>query len=203
LPLLQSVVSTATVRSRSVQNIATPARPGSVNLPVAQATTPTAQVMVLVDHTTADIYPHPTAQAVPVNPTSAQHTAQALSAATAYLGAPEYPHSTSGRYQSRYDYSRGDVPSQDDYYGNVEAHGNPRNYHGNRIANFAVSKGKGKGKFPNPKGKRNAAPKEWDADYVVIYNQQSVDTRLVYLFGKNPQGYYQKPCPGALNRKYE
>ena len=60
------------------------------------------------------------------------------------------------------------MPSQDDYYGNVEAHGNPRNYYGNRIANFAVSKGKGKGKFPNPKGKRNAAPKEWDADYVVI-----------------------------------
>jgi hypothetical protein len=60
------------------------------------------------------------------------------------------------------------VPSQEDYYGNVEAHGNPRNCYGNRIANFAVSKAKGKGKFPNPKGKRNAAPKEWDPDYVVI-----------------------------------
>ncbi len=79
-----------------------------------------------------------------------------------------YPHSTFGRYQSRYDYSRGDVLSQEDYYGNVEAYGNTRNYYGNRIANFAVSKGKGKGKFPNVKGKRNAAPKEWDPDYVVI-----------------------------------
>jgi hypothetical protein len=57
------------------------------------------------------------------------------------------------------------VPSQDDYYGNVDAYGN---YRGNYNANFAVSKGKGKGKFPNPKGKRNAAPKEWDPDYVVI-----------------------------------
>jgi hypothetical protein len=60
------------------------------------------------------------------------------------------------------------VLSQDDYYGNVDAYGNPRNYRGNYNANFAVSKGKGKGKFPNPKGRRNAAPKEWDPDYVVI-----------------------------------
>ncbi len=166
LPLLQSVAPKAKVRARPVQNIATPARPGSVNLPVAQATTPTAQVMVLVDHTTADISPHPTAQAVSVNSTFAQLTAQVLSAPAtqAYLGAPEYTHSTPGRYQSRYDYSRGDVLSQDDYYGNVETHGNPRNYYGNRTANFAVSKGKGNGKFPNPKGKRNAAPKEWDPD---------------------------------------
>ncbi len=60
------------------------------------------------------------------------------------------------------------MPSQEDYYGNVEAYENPRNHYGSRIANFAVSKGKGKGKFPNSKGKRNAAPKEWDPDYVVI-----------------------------------
>jgi hypothetical protein len=90
------------------------------------------------------------------------------------------------------------VPSQDDYYGNVDAYGNPRNYRGNHNANFAVSKGKGKGKFPNPKGRRNAAPKEWDPDYVVIpefgiaqgeplYPQPSGDTRFVYLYGKNSQ----------------
>ena len=170
VPLLHSVAPKATIRRKPVQDIATPAKPGSVNLPVAQATIPTAQVMILVDHTTADISPHPTAQAAPVNPTFAQPTAQVLSAsaAQAYRDAPQYPHSTPGRYQSRYDYSRGDVPSQDDYYGNVDAYGNPRNYRGNYNANFAVSKGKGKGKFPNPKGRRNAAPKEWDPDYVVI-----------------------------------
>ncbi len=75
-PMLHSVAPKATVRAKPVQDIATQARPGSVNLPVAQAATPTAQAMVLVDHTTVDISPHPTAQAVPVNPTFAQLAAQ-------------------------------------------------------------------------------------------------------------------------------
>jgi hypothetical protein len=106
VPLLQSIAPKATIR-KPVQNIATPARPrpSSVNIPVAQATTAAAQVMALVDHTTADISPYPTAQAVPVNPTFQQLTAQVLSAPAtqAYLGAPEYPHSTFGRYQSARD----------------------------------------------------------------------------------------------------
>jgi hypothetical protein len=66
--------------------------------------------------------------------------------------------------QSRYDYGRTDVPSQDDYYGNGDVYGNPRNYYGNRNARFAMGKGKGKGKSFNAKGMRNAIPKEWDAD---------------------------------------
>jgi hypothetical protein len=168
VPLLQSIAPKATIR-KPVQNIATPDRPGSVNIPVAQATTATARVIHLVDHTTADISPHPTAQ-VPVDPTFAQLTAQVLSApeTQAYLEAPEYPHSTLGRYQSRYDYGRSDVPSQDEYYDNGDHHGNPRNYYGNRNARFAMGKGKGKGKFPNSKGTRNAIPKEWDADQLFI-----------------------------------
>ncbi len=60
------------------------------------------------------------------------------------------------------------MPSQDDYYGNVGAYGNPRNCYGNRNANFAVGKGKGKGRSFNPKGNRNAIPKEWDADQLII-----------------------------------
>jgi hypothetical protein len=60
------------------------------------------------------------------------------------------------------------VPSQDDYYGNGDAYGNPRSYYGNRNARFAMGKGKGKGKFPNSKGTRNAIPKEWDADQLII-----------------------------------
>jgi hypothetical protein len=164
VPLLQSIAPKATIR-KAVQNIATPARPGSLSIPVAQATTTTAQVMVLVDHTTADISSHPTAQAVPVNPTVQQLTAQVVSspATDAYRGAPEYPHSTFGRYQSRYDYSRSDVPSQDDYYGSGDAYGNPRNYYGNRNPRFAIGKGKGKSKSFNSKGTRNAIPKEWVA----------------------------------------
>jgi hypothetical protein len=42
VPLLHSVAPKATFRRKPVQDIATPARPGSVNLPVAQATIPTA-----------------------------------------------------------------------------------------------------------------------------------------------------------------
>jgi hypothetical protein len=84
--------------------------------------------MVLVDPTTADISPHPTAQAVPVNPTPAQYAAQVLSSFQTHLETSDGPSTlTPGRYQSRYDYSHGDVPSQDDYYGNAGAYGNPRN----------------------------------------------------------------------------
>ncbi len=43
VPLLQSIAPKATIR-KPVQNIATPARPSSVNIPVAQATTATAEV---------------------------------------------------------------------------------------------------------------------------------------------------------------
>jgi hypothetical protein len=60
------------------------------------------------------------------------------------------------------------VPSQDDYYSNSDAYGNPRNYYGNHNARFAMGKGKGKGKSFNTKGIRNAIPKEWDADQLVI-----------------------------------
>ncbi len=89
--------------------------------------------MFLVDHTTVDIAPHPTAHAVPVAPTFQQLTAEVLSAPAtrAFLEAPEY-YSTIGQQQSRYDVSRSDVPSQDAYYGNGDVYGNPRNYYGNR-----------------------------------------------------------------------
>jgi hypothetical protein len=46
VPLLQSIAPKATIR-KPVQDIATPARPSSLSVPVAQATTATAQVMVL------------------------------------------------------------------------------------------------------------------------------------------------------------
>jgi hypothetical protein len=60
------------------------------------------------------------------------------------------------------------VPGQDDYYGNGDAYGNPRNYFGNRNARFAMGKGKGKTESLNSKGTRNAVPKEWDTDHLII-----------------------------------
>jgi hypothetical protein len=171
-PMLQYVVTNATVRTKPVQNIATPTRQSSSSIPVAEATAVTEAETTQVELFKNVVRKYRSAQGLPPPTFIETPTAEVLPAPAthAYRDAPQYPHSTFSRYQSRYDYtsSRGDVPSQDDYYGNVDAYGNPRNYHGNRIANFAVSKGKGKGKFPNPKGKRNAAPKEWDADYVVI-----------------------------------
>jgi hypothetical protein len=87
VPALQSIAPKATIR-KPVQDLTVPARQSSLSLPVAQATTATAQVIVLVDHTTADIAPHPTAQAVPVTPTFQSLTADVLSApeTQAYLG---------------------------------------------------------------------------------------------------------------------
>jgi hypothetical protein len=112
---------------------------------------------------------HPTAQTVPVAPTFQQLTASAPSAPATHanLAAPEYHYSTTSRQQSRYDFGRNDVPSQDDFYGSGDAYGNPRNYYGNRNARFAMSKRKGKRSF-NAKGTRGAIPKDWDADQVII-----------------------------------
>jgi hypothetical protein len=73
-PTPQSVVLTVRIR-KEIRDVAAPARQSSPSIPVAQPTTATAQVMVLVDHTTADIAPHPIAQAITVNPTFRQLTA--------------------------------------------------------------------------------------------------------------------------------
>jgi hypothetical protein len=157
-PALSFVAPTTRIR-KEIRDVAAPARQSSLSIPVAPAATPTAQAMVLVDHTTAEIALHPTAQAVPVAPTFQQLTASVLSAPAthAYLAAPEYPYSTIGRQQSRYAFGRNDVPSQDDFYGSGDAYGNPQNYYGNRNARFAMSKGKGKGKPFNAKGTRGAS----------------------------------------------
>jgi hypothetical protein len=108
LPALQSVASTARIR-KEIRDVAVPARQSSSSVPVTQETTTSAQVMVLVDHTTADIAPQPTAQAVPVTPTSQQLTASVLSAPAthAYLTAPEYPYPPIGRQHLRYDVTYG------------------------------------------------------------------------------------------------
>jgi hypothetical protein len=95
------------------------------------------------------------------------------------------------------------VPSQDDYYGNVSAYGNPRSYRGNRNANFAVSKGKGKGKFPNPKGNRNAIPKEWDVDQVVISEfgvAQGISFYTINNLLRTGTTAYSVRTPKAINK---
>jgi hypothetical protein len=79
VPVLQSIAPKTTTR-KPVQDTAATARQSSFSVLVTQATTATAQVMVLVDHTTADFSSHPTAQAVPVTPTLQPLAAEVLSA---------------------------------------------------------------------------------------------------------------------------
>ncbi len=138
-PALSSAAPAARIR-REIRDVAAPARQSSSSVSVVQAAAPTAQSMVLVNHMTAESALHPTAPTVPVPSTFQQLTAPAP---RANLAAPEYHYSTTNRQQSRYDFARNDVPSQDDFYGSGDAYGNTRNYYGNRNARFAMSKGKG------------------------------------------------------------
>jgi hypothetical protein len=114
---------------RGIRDVAAPASQSSSSIPVAQATTFTAQAIVLAGHATSEITLHPTVQAVHVASTSQQ---LAATAPRANLATPEYHYSTPSRQQSSYD------PTQYD--------GNVRNNYGNRNSRFATSKGKGKGK---------------------------------------------------------
>jgi hypothetical protein len=209
LPALSSAAPAARIR-REIRDVAAPARQSSLSNSVAQAAAPTAQSMVLVDHTTAKIALHPTAQTVPVDPTFQQLTASVPSAPATHanLAAPEYHYSTTSRQQSRYDFGRNDGPSQDDFYGSGDAYGNPRNYYGNRNARFAMSKGKGRSKSFNAKGTRGAIPKDWDADQVTIpefgatlgisfytVNNLSTEGASTYTV-KIPAALVRSPAPG-------
>jgi hypothetical protein len=102
--LLQSIAPKATIR-KPVQNIATSTRQRSLSIPVAEATAITEAESTQVDlfknivrtYRSVNDLPPPTFMETP--------TAEVLSAPAthAYRGAPEYPHSTLVRYQSRYD----------------------------------------------------------------------------------------------------
>jgi hypothetical protein len=77
-------------------------------------------------------------------------------ASSAYMAEPV------GRQNLRYDVSRTEVPSKDDFYGI------PRSNNRNARSVTDRTKGKGKGNPFNSKGTRNANPKDWDADQVII-----------------------------------
>ncbi len=119
------------------------------------ATTATAPVIHLIDRTAADAS-HPVALATPLNPAFPRMPTTSIRsgiAPSAYLAEPEHPFSPLIRRQNlRYDVSRSEVPSQDDFYGIPR---DSYSYHNTRFA-----KGKGKGKLPKGRGTRNANPKD-------------------------------------------
>ncbi len=82
LPALLSVVPTARIR-KNIQDIVVPARQSSSSIPVAQATAATAQAMVLIDRTPAEIARHPVARATPVNSTFARMPTTSIRSAIA------------------------------------------------------------------------------------------------------------------------
>ncbi len=140
LAALQSVTPTA--RIRTIQDVAVPASQSSSSIPVAQATTATAQVIHLVNPTAADAS-HPVALATPVNPAFPRMPSTSIRSAiapSAYLAEPEHPFSPLVRQNLRYYVSRSEVLSQDDFYGN------PCDSYNYRNPRFA--KGEGKGNFP-------------------------------------------------------
>jgi hypothetical protein len=160
LAALQSVMPTA--RIRTIQDVAVPASQSSSSIPVAQATTATAQVIHLIDPTAADAS-YPVALATPVNPAFPRMPTTSIRSAiasSAYLAEPEHPFSQLMRQNLRYDVGRSEVPSQDDFYGN------PRDSYSYRNPRFA--KGKGKGKLSKGRGMRNANPKDWDETQTVV-----------------------------------
>jgi hypothetical protein len=169
VPVLQSIAPKATIR-KPVQDIAAPAIQSSSSIPVAEATIVTEAESTQTDLFKNIVRKYRSVHGLPLPIFVEPTTAEVLSVPTtnAHQGTPEYSYSTIGRQRSRYDYGRADVPSQDDYYGNGDAYGNPRNYYGNRNARFAIGKGKVKSNSFNARGMRNAIPKEWDADQLVI-----------------------------------
>ncbi len=114
MPVLQSVVPTARdIRTRTIRDVAVPASQSSSSIQVAQATTPTARVIHLIDPAAADAS-RPVAVATPLNPAFPKMPTTSIRSAiapSAYLAEPENPFSPLWRQNLRYDVGRSEVPS--------------------------------------------------------------------------------------------
>ncbi len=93
----------------------------------------------------------------------------APSASGILASAPRFLPAGMGRQHLLYDVNRGDVPTQDEFYGssrNDDFYGKIHN--NDRNARFVTGRSKGKGKPSKNKGMRNATPKDWDPNMTTI-----------------------------------